>query len=173
MINEPLDNILAKWDAWASLERALIGDINELIDRFEREPESQTLRRALVRGVWGYKEGCTNGICDFLAIYGRSLNSALSENVTKRTKTLALIKVALKRVAEIGLTPGWQPDFSQVRWRSLRKSYSYRNRLMHPKFATDITLSDNEAQETLDGLRWFTAAMVDLRTRALSPSSVT
>ena len=51
---------LDAFDRWVALNEALSLDVRNLSQLLEDQPGCQTLRRAYVRGAWGFKEGSTS-----------------------------------------------------------------------------------------------------------------
>jgi hypothetical protein len=166
---QDLSQLAGELDAWMKLEHALRQDVTELFDLLDRDPDAQVVRRAVVRGAWGFKEGCLNGLSAFVSKAEELSNDIDDRRPPSNERTLERIKAILKWCGR-RLAPGWQPDFSNSGWQTLRRSLRVRDRLMHPKTALDLQISDEEIEQTQAALAWFLATITDLQTRALAHS---
>jgi hypothetical protein len=161
-----LETSTASLDTWLDLQPVLQADIRDLMDRLYRERTSQTLRRAFVRGAWGYIEGSTHGVGEFVRTLEDLANAPHPHRPAEKIRTMDRLKFTLSWAAD-RLAPGWEPTFSDSGWKALREGLPVRDRLMHPKKADDLTVSDDEIDRLRDALMWFTATMRDLQQQSL------
>jgi hypothetical protein len=73
---------------------------------------------------------------------------------TKRYETKATIRFALSLVGR-GANHLPTIDYSGVGWSALQKAFDLRNRLMHPKVAADLELTDADLEAVRIGRSWF------------------
>jgi hypothetical protein len=157
---------------WMQLEHVLRDDITELFWLLDRSPDSQVLRRAVVRSGWAFKEGCLNGLAAFVGKAEELSGDFDDGRPPDSERTLERMKATLKWCGR-GLAPGWQPDFSTDGWLNVRRSLSVRDRLMHPRTAAQLQISNEEMEKIKAALAWFLQSIVDLQTRALARSRAT
>ena len=155
----------AKLDAWVELETALRDDLTGIFDLLDRAPENQSLRRALIRSLWGFVEGSIHGVSDFLRTAHVLSSSDDTGSPSNRGKTIERVKLALKAAARD--LADWEPDFGTTGWEALRASLRVRDRLMHPKSAKEVQISDAEVDEANDAAARFLEVIVEIQTRAL------
>jgi hypothetical protein len=75
--------------------------------------------------------------------------------------TLAMILFTLRVYAKNhGAT--FNPDTSTNGWNCLRKAFSMRDQLMHPKSLQDLTITDEAGTEFSAGVQWWDEAIRDL-----------
>ena len=96
---------LEKFDRMSALQQVVITDVAELMDRLEKEPANQTLRMAFVRGAWGYKEGCLNGLDDLTRAIEGLANEPHPNRATEETRTKGRIQKTFRRCGDT-LVPG-------------------------------------------------------------------
>jgi len=58
-------------------------------------------------------------------------------------------------------------DASGPEWQALQQGLGVRDRLMHPKLAGDLTVSDNEIRTTMQGFQWINVQLLALLLAAL------
>ena len=88
----------AKLDAWIALETALREDLMGVLDLLDHAPDNQSLRRALIRSLWGFVEGSIYGVSDYLRTAHSLANDGM-EGPPDRAKTLERVKAVLKEAA--------------------------------------------------------------------------
>lgn len=153
-------------DTWMALEKGLRDDVIELYKLHDASFDNQVLRRAFVRGVWGFKEGCLHGLNQFVRTVEYLSGDPHPRRPERRMATLQRMKLTLKWATD-RLTPGWQPDFSGAGWRAAGSSLRVRDRLMHPKNASQLTIDDAAMGDVRDAMAWFLSSITELQTRAL------
>jgi hypothetical protein len=75
------------------------------------------------------------------------------------------VKATLKSAAKD--LAGWEPDFGATGWEALRANLKVRDRLMHPKNAEEVQITDTEVDQTRDAAAWFLATIIQIQTHAL------
>ena len=82
---------------------------------------------------------------------------------TRRAKlhTLANIRFAFDILAKVEGNE-FQLDVSQGGWQLLQRSMKIRDRLMHPKAASDLRVSDEEIRDSVRAFMWFEKQLVRL-----------
>ena len=158
----------AKVDAWVELETALRDDVLGVFDLLDSAPDNQSLRRALIRSLWGFVEGSVYGISDFLRTARALSSSDDADGLPDRGKTIERVKSVLKTAGKD--LAGWEPDFGTTGWEALRANLKVRDRLMHPKSGSDVRITDEEVDQAKDGAAWFLETIVEIQTRALQRS---
>lgn len=153
-------------DAWVALEGALRADLVGIFNLLDHAPHNQSLRRALIRSLWGFVEGSIYGVAEFLQTARMLSASNDGDGPQEKSKTIERVKSTLK-VAALDLS-GWEPHFGTPGWEALRKNLRVRDRLMHPKSATEVEVTDEEVDQAKDAARWFLETIVEIQTRALS-----
>ena len=137
----------AKLDAWIALETALREDLMGVLDLLDHAPDNQSLRRALIRSLWGFVEGSIYGVSDYLRTAHSLANDGM-EGPPDRAKTLERVKAVLKEAARD--LAGWKPHFGTPGWSAMRASLRTRDHLMHPKNAKEVQISDPEVDVARD-----------------------
>jgi hypothetical protein len=155
----------AKLDAWVELETWLRDDVLGMFDLLDGAPDNQSLRRALIRSLWGFVEGSVHGVSDFLRTARILSSSDEADGLLDRGRTIDRVKSGLK-VAARDLAD-WEPDFGTTGWEALRANLKVRDRLMHPKSASDVRITDEEMDQAKDGASWFLETIVEIQNRAL------
>jgi hypothetical protein len=160
-----VERLGAKVDAWVALETALREDVLGMLDLLDAKPDDQTVRRAFIRSLWGFVEGSVYGVSDFLRTAHTLSSSGGGEELSDRGRTIERVKTILKSAARD--LAEWEPDFGTTGWEALRANLKVRDRLMHPKSASDVQTSDVEVDEARDAATWFLETIVQIQTRAL------
>jgi hypothetical protein len=136
-------------------------------------------RRLLVRSIFAFVEALTYSIKTLtltsldiwkLSTAERSLAadecydlSTSGSVTTRRAKlhTLANIRFAFDILAKVEGNE-FQLDVSQGGWQLLQRSMKIRDRLMHPKAASDLRVSDEEIRDSVRAFMWFEKQLVRL-----------
>jgi hypothetical protein len=70
--------------------------------------------------------------------------------------------------------PEYVVDFAHPGWANLREAVAIRNRLVHPRELTDLTVSDIEIRQALSAFNWLLALVIEvLRETAAHGESLT
>jgi len=145
-------------------------DVFALLKRRQNESNNATDRRALVRSIFAFVEsmlfamkqeilkapqGFTLGEFTLL----RDESYELADNGEVRAKTAKLtLKSNLKfTFASWAKATGTtcKLDLSENGWQKFQAAVRVRDRLMHPKRATDLEVSDNEIEGATAAFFWF------------------
>ena len=167
-------NLGKVFNKWFEVSNLLQEDILNLLDAYKNDWSSQPFRRMFVRACWALIEGevfrlkqLTLLACD---LGGKSLapddHVFLSEvqmlgddnGVVKRKPAYESTLENLKRTLKITSSKfelGWSPAFDNQGWEQLRRSLDLRDRITHPKFAAELTISDDELDLHRKGFEWF------------------
>ncbi|HTT08813.1 MAG TPA: hypothetical protein VMH34_08490 [Gammaproteobacteria bacterium] len=172
-------------DALSGLYGALVDEVQQLLrpalgdnKRFEASRLSQTGRRALVRAVFAFVEGQAYALKQFaLDVLGDLLSPAeravcreesyeLADNGSVLVRSMRLrflqnIRFALTIIPKASNTT-FELDVGGAGWRGLRDSLSVRDRLMHPKSAADLEVSDADLDNTMAAFSWMQRETVRL-----------
>jgi hypothetical protein len=150
-----------KLEDWVALESAMRDDVIGILDLLDRWPQNQSLRRAFVRTLWGFIDGSVHGLGDFL----RTASTLSAREFGREEKrTINRIKSTLKDGGS--LLANWKRDFGTSGWEALQKSLSVRNRLMHPKIASEVMVSDDQVATAKEGAAWFLTTIIEIQNRA-------
>ena len=153
-----------KVDEWLALETALREDVLGVLDLLDAQPDNQAVRRALVRSLWGFIEGSVYGMCDFLRTAHIISSTGGEKEFPDRERTIDRVKKVLKSAARD--MARWEPNFGTAGWEALRGNLRVRDRLMHPKCASDVQVSDAEVDEARDAASWFMETIIQIQRRA-------
>lgn len=125
-------------------------------------------RRNFIRAVCANVEGTLNWLMYMLSenLSGIDEDQMLALKEKKKVKkegglvevplrqgTVDKIKFVFKLLAKF--PGGDKMDFSENHFSKLRDSFEVRDRLMHPKRDSDLTVSEEEVQIMIDGYRWY------------------
>ena len=155
------------------LHKILTRDIENILEKYERCWEDQTMRRMFVRTVCAAIEGEIYGLKIFI-FHACSLSNVLldanehkflsefkfvidGDGIAKKefthTETVTNIKRALKITGE--LFPSWKPDFSGAGWQCICASLKVRDRITHPKRSNELMISDDEFNKLQEAYDWY------------------
>ena len=172
-------------DALSELFGALASEVRDLVQpafvdekQFDAAHLSQTQRRAVVRAVFAFVEGLSFALKQFaLDVLNDRLSTAeralcreesyeLSDNGAALTRPMRLrvlhnVRFALTIIPKASETP-FTLDVSGEGWQSLRASLAVRDRLMHPKSANHLSVSDDDVRNTIAAYHWMQREMVRL-----------
>lgn len=155
----------------------LLGDVVAAVDRLEGD-RSQTHRRELVRSIFAAVEGLhwqlkSDVLKHAEVVAGLTIHerAALLEEaytvddrgvVRVQPRFMPLLS-AIRLVVSIvkRYRPGYEVDFNHRGWSNLRLAVEVRNRLVHPKAMEDLSVSDEEIQQSLSGFYWLVALCVE------------
>lgn len=152
-------------------------------DRATRFPDpaklSQLERRLLTRSVFSYVEAMCFSLKQWALSSHRAGNLTNAERAlaaeesyeladngcpvvrTAKLRLLANIRFAF-HVAAKARNVSFALDASGRGWQALQRSHGVRDRLMHPKRTSDLTVKDAEARDVLGAFIWFSAQIVSL-----------
>ncbi len=141
----------------------------------------QYSRRQFVRSAFAFMEGLTYsmkqhalGFCaDGLYEFSTGELSLLQEQawelddngaVKGRSANLSFARNIRFSFAALGRSIGdsFSPSYGDSGWEALQKAAKVRNRLMHPKSASDLDVSNDDIEIVGRGLRWFQRNFVRL-----------
>ena len=159
-----IERLGLKVDAWMGLEAALREDVLGVLDLLDAQPDNQAVRRALVRSLWGFVEGSVYGMRSFLRTAHILSSTGGEEELPDRERTIDRVKKVLKMAAKD--MARWEADFGTEGWEALRANLKVRDRLMHPKSASDVQISDGEVDEARDAATWLLETIVQIQSRA-------
>lgn len=165
----------------ADLYEILRGDIDRIcaarLDEVTQEtiyPDpiglSQPDRRGLVRAVFAFVEATTYSLRQLLTIdFGQALSAEMlmalkEEQVTitasgqvrktaMRVGSSSLIRLTFSAYAQV-LKNSSQPTCDGPDFEALIASFVVRDRLMHPKSASHLVVTDTEIRKVLHGFSW-------------------
>ncbi len=69
-----------------------------------------------------------------------------------------IVKDSFKYAARV-LRYDFKLNCNTAGWEALKTAWKYRDRLAHPKYVEEISLSENEIATTHEGLKWFIGEM--------------
>ncbi len=158
-----------------SFLQMLIDDILVAAERLEKE-NLETHKRDLLRTiyaaiegyVWLYKEDIKS-IASDIGVLDSSTKMAFDEKSYKVADTgilkasdnfmptLTMFRFA-SRIAQ-KINPNLQIDFNTAGWQSLKDAQKVRNRITHPKKASDLTISDRDIEAMWEGVLWLMASV--------------
>lgn len=157
--------------------RTLAGDVQSALARLEVS-DTETHRREAIRttsaaieGVaWVYREhvrtvtrdlGDMTPLLDF-ALQEKTYTVNDRGDLTEQTRFIplaAMIRLTTQ-VAERSY-PGFKVDFRHVGWSNLKLAIGVRNRLVHPKTAEDLTITQGDLEIAESGFNWLLALVVE------------
>lgn len=129
-------------------------------------------RRTLVRSIFSFVEALSYSVKGLAMESNNAINLSIGERllaleeayelsekgeVKKRPpklKTIPNVQFAFKLLADVEGSD-WTLDTSSKGWQSLLRTSKVRDRLMHPKTLSDLTVSDNETRDAWDSFTWF------------------
>jgi len=166
----------------------LIGDVLAARERLAAE-DSQLHRREVIRITFVAVEGLTWLLREHVRIASRTMglltptaDLALREqtfsitdkgDIIEHVRYVTLptvIKLTAKQALRV--EPSLEIRFDNNGWENLRTSISTRNRITHPKSATDLAISNDDLSIAESGLTWMLAtidyamSMINLALRA-------
>lgn len=153
-----------------SFLRTLIEDVQDSTDRLETQ-DTPSHRRDVVRTIFAAIEGVAWTCREFVREAAKSLDvldpvldMALREQtyfvsergkVTAQTRYIsftAMFKL-ISRVSE-EVCVNLKVNFADEGWQSLLKSLETRNKLMHPKSFSDLSVAEKDVTEARNALNW-------------------
>lgn len=156
----------------------LFKDVDAALARHEKE-DSQATRRDLIRTAFAAIEGLVwifrVEIVDAAeATYGleegekevlqeRQLSVSEQGKISAQTRFLGLIPT-VRLVARIAsrLNGAEHFDFGSSEWEAFRKAIAIRNRITHPKCASDLHVSKDDVSKVTGALFWFLEKHVEV-----------
>lgn len=157
---------------------SLVEDVDLAIKRRDGS-DTQSARRDLVRTlfaaidgtVWAFRETVVDAASSTYGLTPEE-EAVLSEtafNVSKSGKITAQAKFVpqralIKLVTRIALRISRETlvDFSEAEWSKHKSATDVRNRITHPKSASDLYLSETDVQDSLDAFFWLFARLTDV-----------
>jgi hypothetical protein len=167
---QALEKLGERFDVWLSLENAMRADVMALASLLNNDEQDQVLRRALIRALWAFIEGTVSSL-DGIIDVSWAIDPSLAKGNSRRSRAaLDRTKRALRDVAGL-MCPGWSPSFGDEGWRAVRDNNTVRDRLMHPKQASDLLVSDAELATARCAARWFIGTIVQIQLRMMRRAS--
>lgn len=180
---EALDHI-------ARLDVALQGDVDYWVKQFNDGNQSQLARRSFVRALFALIEGMTFSIKRLVLMFAADGDgkltpdeiSLLSEHTAELDSAGAIIgktaylkfkpnlQFTFRKFSEITKS-GFKLDVSNDGWEKLARSLKIRDRLMHPKSALEVDVTDGELCATRAAADWFAKTYAELWERAITAIS--
>jgi len=152
--------------------RTLRGDVERCKERVGKH-DSQGHRRELIRAAWSAIEGSVWLLRQAVQLHlelkpfaDLSLHekSALLEQTyvvndrgtVKAQQRFLPVPVAIRLVVATAarLNPSIDVDFQDTGWERLKRTVEVRNRIVHPRRARDLDISDEELKDCLVSYRW-------------------
>lgn len=175
-LQEAVRELGAVYDDYFVLSNVLREDGNRVLD----DPRAdQPWRRNLVRVHWPMIEAYASTLRRFCNVFRKHCELTLSAKHARllddesQFATAERIKETLKlayRLHELDRTP----NFSDRHWANVRSAIQARDRIMHPKSASDLEISDADWPEIHSGLAWVLSAFTeffDLVNKKYAPDS--
>lgn len=169
-MTDPGDNIVP-----ASFLATLVGDVIAIREQCAAT-DDQSNRRNLVRATLAAVEGMVWLAREHVHDTSRAMGElsplasmALREqsylvtdkgDVVEQVRFVtltAMIRLITKQAAS--LSPDLRLGFDNVGWQRLQQAIAVRNRITHPKSATDLFVRSEELKVVADGLRWTLASV--------------
>lgn len=163
--------------------RTLITDVIRSLERVEQSgnmsDKRDLIRTALaaVEGLVGYYRDQVISIAADLDALSADERIALSELLTivdARGKISQQVrhlptKVMFRLVTNIAtkVNPGFQVDFGGGGWESLQTAIDVRNRITHPKTASDLIVSDENIDEAVSAVSWVMTVVIKATAAAI------
>lgn len=156
----------------------LIGDVVAVHERL-KEADSQRHRRELIRTIFSAIEGLHWKLkrdvlwhADVVAKLSPHENAALMEEtysvddrgvVRAQPRFLNLV-AAIRLVVSIvqRYRPTYTVDFEHIGWANLKAAIAVRNRLVHPKSLSELTVADSEVTQAMSGFAWLLALVIEI-----------
>jgi len=160
---------------------ALRADVDRCEQLFAAAPKDAFVRRTLVRTIFAQIEGLAASAIEWARYYADDTsalkdNYALAERLVlsgrvaalddkgvaqiapdrNRARTTARLRFVLSLVGR-GAEQLPDVDCSGPGWAALLDGLRVRDRLMHPKVAADVDVTDIDLQRARDGRAWFVA----------------
>jgi hypothetical protein len=172
------DQIDAIWRHFDFMFDTLTSDI-ELIEQHLTEQDQQAWRRSLYRAVFAMIEGINSWLKQTVidlywpGIIGDETKNALldkeeyidhagEKKVRNRFKKFSdNLFFAFDSYAWTAGAP-FTPNKNSSEWSKLHLVYAVRNRIVHPKSATDLEISDQELALLQAVKNWYTDQLMDL-----------
>lgn len=146
----------AAFDNYFVMSDLLQADIEELLNHDEG---TQSARRNFVRAAASLVEGyssCFREMCQVGLETGPGTLSKKEVKVLKSERSFGSverIKLSARAAFKLFGLPS-PPDFGASGWRQAQTFLEKRDRLMHPKSAQDLEISDESWADIYDGTVW-------------------
>lgn len=115
------------------------------------------MRRALLAQMVRFDCGHDHVRAELAALHGEQYALSSDGTVSVRPKLQPmpdLIRFVYSLCQKI--VPGYpHPTWSSAGWRDFRAALELRNRVVHPRLATDVSITDAEIRTFRSGARWF------------------
>jgi len=169
-------------DDFVQMLTMLSMDQFETHDRLNSDPLHQPARRSWIRTFCSQVEAFAYGTKQMLANFGQfpwinltphdvALLREEAHEITNRgdvklkTDRFVRIETNLRFVAKTAaraLAFDYTLDTAGEGWRALMKTFTIRNRLVHPKVSADLLINDEELKTVMIAQDWFQAMHLDL-----------
>jgi hypothetical protein len=153
--------------------------VADVIRALERQPDSQSNRRDLIRAsfaaieglVWFYRKHVENVAKDidqispmtemaFSELTYRVTESGVVEPQTRFMTMTSMIRLTTNVAQK--LSPELKVDFGVKGWTDLLKFVAIRNRITHPKTLTDLHISADELEVSQSAFFWLLKLVGDV-----------
>lgn len=180
-----MTTINANLSEYSETTKVLLGDINEALLRYDKNPQDQFSRRAYVKAVFSYIEGhlyqfkqfmisletimspCKIPVGNFrIALFTTAEVHILKERsyIAKSNGTAEerFSAISLQdniqftyHLLEKTLEINFRLDCSGIGWQALQKAQNIRNRITHPKKSADLIVSDQDIVVVGNAAHWY------------------
>ena len=151
----------------AKMSAAFTAERNHLSQNLAQDLIDPCFRRTLIRLECARLEGMT------ACMKRVALAGANYSGVTYSEADLKILRdekfVSTKKNAEIcwrafrqALRPKDDAMETTINWDAYMRSQQIRNRVVHPKYASDLDVSESETVEFIEGITWFIAKVTEL-----------
>lgn len=143
------------YDDYFRMSQDLQADGHRILDD---ERQDQTARRNLVRVTWPMLEAYSSSLRAMCSLFQRHCQIRLTRKQVQLLEdesqlgSAERLKQTLKlafRLHEID-----PPRFGDTNWSNVHIAIGVRDRITHPKRASDLEIPDEEWEEAHDGLAW-------------------
>lgn len=170
-----VESVLSKTHEVIELAAILVADMDVAVP----DHGSDRHRRAYVRALFAYVEGTLAGLKAILTEYADLFGVRFTAG---EAAMLVEVGYSLKEDGSVRVSPSFLRIADNVRfalslsskvtgvaaaaryddrgWASFKKSIVIRNRLMHPKHVSDLTVTDQEIADVGDARTWYKDAIV-------------
>lgn len=190
-LKELRDSVTAVEKEHTAIHNVLYSDIAECAKKL-REDDSAFWRRAFIRSVFSFIEGCVYSMkqvaikeAELLdVILPREMMTFLAEETYQLSESgdvtvkqnygvriSSNIRFVFKCYAQLYLIKD-EIDVGGAGWGSFQESLKVRNRLTHPKCLADTLVSDQDLKHTKQATKWFIKSCHDLRIHAIQSSHI-
>ncbi|MDO8281715.1 MAG: hypothetical protein Q7U10_03670 [Thermodesulfovibrionia bacterium] len=152
----PEEKMDAAVESYLKVADVLSGDVNAILDQ---EADTEAWRRTYIRTVGAMISGDSYSIQQIAAVGLEtdvpklSVKEAKAFSSDNQHSAIDQIKYVLRgayKMFELEQTP----DFSGNGWGMAKKFVDKRSKIMHPKSAADLHVSEEEWKDIFEGSKW-------------------